>query len=102
MVNDNDFYFSTMQSLTPSIAVTSVELDYSASGGSQSVDVTANVAWSVTAKPSWITVTPSSYSGSATITVTASSNSGAYRNGIVTLSGSGASATIDVYQDGPI
>ncbi len=54
----------------PELTVNPATLTFTAEGGSQTVEVTANCDWSVTA-PEWFDVQPTSGTGNATLTVTA-------------------------------
>jgi len=82
-----------------SIVASKTELTWTKDGGKKSVDITANCSWTVTA-PSWITVDPSSGSGSAQITVRTEKNEGLERKDLLTISGGNAIAQIDVVQAG--
>lgn len=82
-----------------SIVASKTELTWTKDGGKKSVDITANCSWTVTA-PSWVTVDPSSGSGSAQITVRTEKNEGLERKDLLTISGGNAIAQIDVVQAG--
>ena len=82
-----------------SIVASKTELTWTKDGGKKSVDITANCSWTVTA-PSWVTVDPSSGSGSAQITVRTEKNEGLERKDLLTISGGNAIAQIDVAQAG--
>ncbi len=63
--------------------------------------LTSSLSWYVVSKPSWITVNPSSGSGSVNLQITASSNPvGAFRTGIIKLSNNSTTIIINVEQDG--
>ena len=82
-----------------SLALAAPSLALAKTAGSTTAALTANVAWTlVNPAPSWLTVTPSSGTGSATLTVTATANTGAARTAAVTLQGGGLTRTITVTQ----
>ena len=80
------------------LTVSSSSVSVAAAGGSSAVNVTSNVAWTVTVNQTWITVNPTSSSNNGTITITAAANTGVARSGIVTVSGGGLSQAITVSQ----
>ena len=61
--------------------------------------LTSSLSWYVVSKPSWITVNPSSGSGSVNLQITASLNKGAYRYGAIQLSNNSTTIIINVEQD---
>jgi Secretion system C-terminal sorting domain/Putative binding domain, N-terminal len=75
----------------------------SSSAGTQGVNVTSNIAWSVsTSDGSWLTTSTSSGSNNGSFTISATANgSTASRSGTITVSGSGVSSqTVSVTQAG--
>lgn len=86
--------------ISDAISASVTSLSFSADGGSESVTITSNFAWSVLSSPSWITVSPSSGSSSDTsLTVTADkSTSTSDRTGTITIGKSSASVSITVSQ----
>ncbi|MBQ6917173.1 MAG: BACON domain-containing protein [Prevotella sp.] len=48
----------------------------STSGGSTSIEVTANSSWTITGAPDWLTVSPASGTGSGTVTLSAAAAEG--------------------------
>lgn len=96
---DSIFFFSTIQNNI----VFEVEYNgllFRTEGETQYDYLTSSLSWYVVSKPSWITVTPSSGSGSVNLQITASSNSGGYRYGTIQLSNNSTTIIINVEQDG--
>ncbi|HPN34010.1 MAG TPA: BACON domain-containing carbohydrate-binding protein [bacterium] len=82
------------------LTATPLELFFTSGVGSKKIAISTNVAWSVFAADSWITVSPSSGASQDTVAVTVSANpSGSRRTGTVTLSGGGVIRTISVTQE---
>lgn len=62
----------------PSISLAPVSLTYSADGGTATVSVTADAAWTASADASWVTLAPASgQAGTGSIKVTAAANKSA-------------------------
>jgi uncharacterized protein (TIGR02145 family) len=73
---------------TYSISPTSGSFD--SSGGSSSVSVTASISscsWSASESPDWITLSPTSGTGSGSVTITTTENAGVARTGSITIAG---------------
>ncbi len=68
----------------------------------KNIEITSNVAWTVSSDQSWLTLSATSGTGIAVITATASDNNGTNnRTAIITFTGDGLQAkTITVTQDG--
>lgn len=69
---------------------------------SQYINITSNDSWTVTSKPTWCTVTPTSGTGDGKLTVSVSANSQPKKNeGQIIIKGtnSGKTVTISVIQD---
>ncbi|MBR5175970.1 MAG: DNA/RNA non-specific endonuclease [Bacteroidales bacterium] len=67
--------------------------------GSQFLTVTATGNWTITTNASWLTVSPSSGSGSSsTVVISYTENTDAIRTGVVTISSSGGSAIANITQ----
>ncbi|MDY0222922.1 MAG: DUF4214 domain-containing protein [Desulfobacterium sp.] len=63
---------------------------FTAGGGTNSVSVTASsssCAWTATKNLFWVSLSPTSGTGSKTVKITTTSNTGAARNGTVTIAG---------------
>ena len=61
--------------------------------------LTANVSWTASSLNTWITVTPSSGTGSTTLNITVEENiSGLDRSGTINIGGGGKTITITVIQ----
>jgi hypothetical protein len=58
-------------------------------GQTYTVQVTANGPWSVTDKPAWLTISPTSGTGNGVLTVTASANGSTIRTGVFNVGGVG-------------
>ena len=77
-------------------------LNFSASAGNQTVNISSNSTWTVSESLSWVTVTPSSGSNNGSITVSATTNPGIARSGIITLTTAcGTALTITLNQGAP-
>ena len=85
-------YTVTASNDVPSLAVSSTAWTAPADGGSQTVTVTSNTAWSVSV-PNWMSATPAAGSGNGSVTLQAQLNStGASRTDVVTFTTTGASS----------
>ena len=71
-------------------------LEYKGSGGSKTINIISNVAWSISA-PSWVTLSQTSGNGNATITATVNLSE-SERSGRITVTGTGATKTVSVSQ----
>ena len=70
-----------------------------ATGGSETIKVTSNVAWTVSG-PQWLTITPDSGDGNAEVTLTAAANEDpAERTGKVIFSYKGKNSEVSVSQE---
>jgi len=97
---DSIFFFSTIQNNIV-FEVEYNELYFGAYRETQYDYLTSSLSWYVVSKPSWITVKPSSGSGSVNLQITASSNfNSSPRYGIIELSNNSTTITINVEQDG--
>ena len=96
---DSIFFFSTIKNNLV-FEVECNELLFRTEGETQYDHLTSSLSWYVVSKPSWITVNPSSGSGSVNLKITASSNSGGYRYGDIQLSNNSTTIIINVEQDG--
>lgn len=74
--------------------------DFTDVGGTKSASISTNVDWTVVDDQDWISVTPTSGSGSSNIDITVSSHDGtAERTGVITVSGTGVdNRTISITQ----
>ncbi len=82
-----------------SITVSKTALEWTKDGGRKTVDITANCSWTITA-PDWVTVEPSSGSGTANVTVRAEKNEELERTGTILIAGGEAMAEIALTQAG--
>ncbi|MFC2104885.1 BACON domain-containing protein, partial [Bacteroidota bacterium] len=84
------------QELTASAS--SVNLDWN--GTSQNASINSNLSWSVTSKPSWLTVSPSSGTNDGSVSISASSNNDVEtRQGTLVIGGENRSVSISISQD---
>ncbi|MEO0470542.1 MAG: cellulase family glycosylhydrolase [Bacteroidota bacterium] len=93
----------TLASSPPSssLSVSSNSLSFGASSGNQSINVSANVSWTVSDNQGWISVSPASGSNNGAFSVSVSANNGtSSRSGQVTVSGGGITETISISQSG--
>ncbi|MDY0223648.1 MAG: DUF4214 domain-containing protein [Desulfobacterium sp.] len=84
--------------LACSFSISSYSGSFTSSGGANSVSVTAsssNCAWTATKSLSWVSLSPTSGTGSKTVQITARANTGAPRSGTVTIAGK----TFSISQD---
>lgn len=84
------------------ISVTQTDVVLAGQGGSQTVTLTANSAWSATSSEPWLSVTPAAGNGSATLTLTVQTNTSVttVRTATVSVStGDGLRRTIHVRQE---
>ena len=96
---DSIFFFSTIK-INIVFKVEYNELLFGWRGETKPDYLTSSLSWYVVSKPSWITVNPSSGSGSVNLQITASSNSGGSRYGTIKLSNNSTTIIINVEQDG--
>ena len=82
-----------------SIVASKTELTWTKDGGSKTMDITANCGWTITA-PEWVSVDPSSGSGSAQVTVRTDKNEGLERKEILTIAGGSAMTQVNLTQAG--
>jgi Viral BACON domain/Putative binding domain, N-terminal len=95
---------STTTNNPPATPTVSLNLSSQAApvgGGTFTISITSNGAWTVTSNASWVTVSSAaSGSGNGTATCTVATNTGAARAATVTVTSGSASARVDVNQDG--
>ncbi len=75
----------TQNGATPILSASPTSLTYTDDGGSKTINITSNVSWAVTDNQSWLSVNPTSGSGSGSVSITALPNSGSSRPGMVTI-----------------
>jgi glycosidase len=80
------------------LTVSPTSLSLGAGAASGTINVTSNVAWTVTDNQTWITTSVTSGSNNGSFTVSATANTGAARSGTVTVTGGGITQTINVLQ----
>ena len=79
--------------MDPHCLLDSSAAEVTAEAGSYTIEVDANVAWTASCPAAWVSVSPSSGTGSETITVSYGMNSAlADRSAVITVSGSGVAA----------
>ena len=84
----------------PYLTVSPTSLTFNQEGGSQTVRVSANYAWTARTSGSGITVSPASGEGEASVTVTAAAASSADpTSGTITFQSEGLSASVSVSQE---
>lgn len=96
---DSIFFFSTIKNNIV-FEVEYNELYFGSMSETQPDYLTSSLSWYVVSKPSWITVNPSSGSGSVNLQITAHLNEGGYRYGAIKLSNNSTTIIINVEQDG--
>jgi poly(beta-D-mannuronate) lyase len=81
-----------------SLSVTQTER-FGSGGGTQTINVSGNVAWEATADQDWISLTPTAGSDNGSVGVTVAENTTtAERTGTVTVAGMGLQREVDVFQ----
>ncbi len=99
-----DYYDPANPPQTNALTVSPTAVTLPSAGGSQTVSVhagTSSANWTATSSASWLTVSPTSGSGSqatTSVTLTASANTGSSRTATVTFSHGGTTATVTVTQ----
>ncbi len=91
----------TQEGKTVYVDVSLTSLSFSSPGGSNSVTIGSNHAWTASSSQSWCTVSPTSGTGNGTLTVTATENTGtSSRSATVTLTSGELTKTVTVEQEG--
>ncbi|MBK8966523.1 MAG: hypothetical protein IPM36_07540 [Lewinellaceae bacterium] len=87
---------------TAQLSVNPSSFNFSANGGSNSMNLTANCAWSIQNIPSWLMLTPTSGSANATVSVTCAPNTSQQSRSVtLTITGcNGLSQTVTISQSG--
>ncbi|MBQ5529406.1 MAG: BACON domain-containing protein, partial [Bacteroidales bacterium] len=84
----------------PFLNVSPTSLSFNQDGGSQTVRVSANYAWTVSISGTGLTVSPLSGEGEGTVTVTAApAGTASETTGSITFQSEGLSASVAVKQD---
>ena len=84
----------------PYLSVSPASLSFGQEGGSQTVQISANYAWTASVSGAEFTVSPKSGEGAASVTITASSATSPDEvSGIVTFQSEGLSASVALKQD---
>ena len=94
----NNNYYVTQLSMGEILTVVQGDMIFGNMSETQYNYLTANVGWSVTSKPSWVTVTPSSGSGSYNLSISVAENLGSQRTGDVVITGVTKTVTIRITQ----
>ncbi|GJM64333.1 BACON domain-containing protein [Persicobacter diffluens] len=84
------------------LSVSPSSLSYGQNGGSASFNISSNVAWTISASQSWITLDKTSGANNSTITVTTAANGSDSRNATITINGEGLTATVNISQAGEV
>jgi hypothetical protein len=103
--NGNDIDTVVVKQEASPLVINPDNLQYNATGETQTVSVSyfSWGTWNTNSPDTWITVNPSSGTGTGTFNITVSDNPGAsVRNGIIVISGGVFTDTIFVEQDGNI
>lgn len=91
----------TQEGASPNFSVTPTTLSFTSSGGSQSVSIKSNQAWTASFDVSWLSLSTASGTGDATVSITAQANTSTdNRAGTVTFTSGGKTYTVTVIQDG--
>lgn len=85
------------------MTVSTSDISFTSTGGSQSFSVNSNVDWALEIQGSWISANPTSGSGSQPVNLSATSNSSSSsRSGSVTVSSEADTFIIAVNQEGSV
>jgi hypothetical protein len=85
----------------PFLTVTPAALDFDENGGTQSINITSNVSWTVSENVNWLSVGTTSGSGNATLSVVADPNTTTNsRTATITITDGLITRTVTVSQDG--
>ncbi|MDR3236384.1 MAG: leucine-rich repeat protein [Prevotellaceae bacterium] len=90
--------------LIPALSVDITSIESPAKGGSYTLGVTSNSAWTVTSSATWCTVSPASGDGDGTFTITVAANYGTPprpRAATITIQGKGATEEAVVISQDP-
>ena len=98
----NNNYYVTQLAMNEILEVQFTAMIFPSASWSDDNQLTANVGWSVTSKPLWVTVTPSSGSGSYNLTISVAENLGSQRTGSVVITGVSKTVTISITQDAAV
>ena len=91
----------TQEGASPNFSVTPTTLSFTSSGGSQSVSIKSNQAWTASFDVSWLSLSTASGTGDAIVSITAQANTSTdNRAGTVTFTSGGKTYTVTVIQDG--
>ncbi len=83
------------------LTITPNELNFDEAGGTQSINLTADVNWSINVQDDWVSITPDSGGGNAVLEVTVAAHTGiGNRQSISTLTGGGINRSIIINQTG--
>ena len=89
----------TQYGATSYLTLSHTSLNFDASSGKQTVDITSNTAWSFSNLPEWITVTPSEGSMNSTVEVEVSANNNVTaRESTISITADNVTKTINVAQ----
>ena len=85
------------------VSVSMPSVNFSESGGSQSIQVMSNTKWTVSGNPGWLTVSPMQGSSNGAFSLTATANTDKdSRSCVLYINAGSASATISVNQSGKV
>ena len=81
-----------------SFKVEQTKFDVSAEGGSVTIDVTANIAWTAESNAEWATISPASGSGNGSVTVTVAANDDVARTAKIAFAAGTFKSTVTINQ----
>ena len=85
------------------VSVSMSSVNFSESGGSQSIQVLSNTKWTVSGNPGWLTIAPMQGSSNGAFSITANANSEKNsRSCVLYINAGSASAMVNVYQSGKV
>lgn len=85
----------TQSGVAPVVNVSPTALDFTANGGSQSFNVSANTNWTASESQDWLSLSPASGNNNASVVVTCSPNTSSNtRTGVIIISGTAQTVTV--------
>ncbi|GEM_PF-304509 len=91
----------SQEGAAPTFSVTPTSASFNSSGGSKTLTISSNQAWTVSSDAAWLTLSETSGSGNATLSITAETNNSiSSRSGTATFKAGGMSYTVNISQEG--
>lgn len=85
------------------VSVSMSSVNFSESGGSQSIQVISNTKWTISGNPGWLTISPMQGSNNGAFSITANTNTEkSSRNCVLYINAGSVSAMVSVNQSGKV